>query len=62
VDVVSGATWSSKGILEATKIALAQAVMEDQGEPETPDLPEEVPAETAPVEPEEALTGKEDGA
>jgi hypothetical protein len=65
---VSGATWSSKGILEATKIALAQAVQEepDQEAAEDPEQPETVPEETPgpsktfPEELEESLFGREE--
>jgi uncharacterized protein with FMN-binding domain len=40
LDVISGATYSSNGILEAAKIALAQAVQEEPTVEETPELSE----------------------
>lgn len=61
LDVISGATYTSNGILDATRAALAQAILEeDDGETppaeeppdeETPD--QETPDEETPDEPEE---------
>ncbi len=64
VDVISGATYSSKGILEATRLALTQALAEtpdtDTSENQTPsETPETTPnepdaetPETTPTEPD----------
>jgi uncharacterized protein with FMN-binding domain len=50
--VISGATYSSHGILEAAKIALAQAVQEEPTVEETPELPEVTEEPEIPETPE----------
>lgn len=51
VDAVSGATYSSTGILNAVKSALKKAAVDADPADETTDLPEETtPEETAPAE------------
>lgn len=51
LDVISGATYTSNGILDATRAALAQAILEED-DGETPPA-EEPPDEETPDEPEE---------